>query len=43
MTILFWLVRHTKPIPADPTVLPPENVVRGLAAHRLAVMRGLEK
>jgi hypothetical protein len=24
-------------------VLPPENVVRGLAAHRLAVMRGLEK
>jgi hypothetical protein len=43
MTILFWLVKHTKPIPADPTVLPPENVVRGLAAHRLAVMRGLEK
>jgi hypothetical protein len=43
MTILFWLVKHTKPIRADPTVLPPENVVRGLAAHRLAVMRGLEK
>jgi len=43
MTILFWLVKHTKPIAADPTVLPPENVVRGLAAHRLAVMRGLEK
>ena len=43
MTILFWLVKHTKPIPADPTVLPPENVVRGLATHRLAVMRGLEK
>ena len=43
MTILFWLVKHTKPFPGDPTVLPPDNVVRGLAAHRLAVMRGLEK
>jgi hypothetical protein len=43
MAILFWLVKHTKPIAPDPTVLPPENVVRGLAAHRLAVMRGLEK
>jgi hypothetical protein len=43
MVVLFWLVKHTKPIAADPTVLPPENVVRGLAAHRLAVMRGLEK
>jgi hypothetical protein len=41
--VMFWLVKHTKPIPADPTVLPPEHVVRGLAAHRLAVMRGLEK
>ena len=43
MTILFWLVKHTKPFPGDPTVLPPENVIRGLATHRLSVMRGLEK
>lgn len=38
-TVMFWLVRKTKPVPGDPTVLPPENVVLGLAARRLALMR----
>ena len=43
LLILFWLVKHTKPIDPDPTVLPPDNVIVGLACHRLAVVRGLEK
>lgn len=38
-TVMFWLVRKTKPVPADPTVLPPENVVLGVAARRLSLMR----
>lgn len=37
--ILFWLVRQTKPVPPDPTVLPPENVILGLAMMRLLAMR----
>lgn len=36
---LFWLVKHTRPIPPDPTVMPQPNVILGLAVHRLRTMR----
>lgn len=38
-TVMFWLVKKTKPVKGDPTVLPPSNVVLGLAARRVALMR----
>jgi hypothetical protein len=38
-TVMFWLVRKTKPIAPDPTVLPPTAVTLGVAAKRLAAMR----
>lgn len=38
-TVMFWLVKKTKPIQADPTVLPPPNVILGLAAARIRTMR----
>lgn len=37
--IMFWLVKKTKPIKGDPTVLPPANVVLGLAVMRLRNIR----
>lgn len=37
--IMFWLVRKTRPIPADPTVIPPANVMLGLAVMRLRQIR----
>ena len=37
--IMFWLVKRTKPIKGDPTVLPPQNVVLGLALMRLRAFR----
>ena len=37
--IMFWLVSRTKPIPADPTVVPPANVMLGLAVMRLRNIR----
>ncbi len=38
-TVMFWLVKRTKPIAPDPTVLPPANVVLGLAVMRLNNLR----
>lgn len=37
--IMFWLVKKTKPIKGDPTVLPSANVVLGLAVMRLRNIR----
>ncbi len=37
--IMFWLVKKTKPVKGDPTVLPPANVVLGLAVMRLRNIR----
>ncbi|HRR34011.1 MAG TPA: hypothetical protein P5026_07935 [Kiritimatiellia bacterium] len=37
--IMFWLVKKTKPIIGDKTVLPSENVILGLAAMRIRNMR----
>lgn len=37
--IMFWLVKKTKPIAGDPTVLPPANVVFGLSVMRIRQMR----
>lgn len=37
--VMFWLVKRTKPIKGDPTVLPPKNVVLGLAMMRLRALR----
>lgn len=37
--IMFWLVKRTKPIKADPTVIPPANVMLGLAVMRLRNLR----
>ncbi len=37
--IMFWLVSRTKPIAADPTVIPPANVMLGLAVMRLRNLR----
>jgi hypothetical protein len=37
--IMFWLVSRTKPIPADRTVLPPNQVVLGMAVMRIRQMR----
>ena len=37
--VMFWLVKRTKPIKADPTVLPPGQVVLGLAVMRVRQMR----
>lgn len=37
--VMFWLVKKTKPIQGDPTVLPPANVVLGLAVMRLRAVR----
>lgn len=38
-TVMFWLVKRTKPVPGDPTVLPPAQVVFGLAAMRIRQSR----
>lgn len=38
-TVLFWLVKKTKPVVGDPTVLPPSNVVFGMAVMRIRQMR----
>lgn len=38
-TVMFWLVKKTKPVPGDPTVIPPANVMLGLAAMRLRNLR----
>lgn len=38
-TVMFWLVRRTKPIAGDRTVLPPSNVVFGMAVMRIRQMR----
>lgn len=37
--VMFWLVKKTKPIKGDPTVLPPANVMLGLAIMRLRNIR----
>jgi len=37
--VMFWLVRATKPIAPDPTVLPPPQVILGLALNRIRRMR----
>jgi len=37
--IMFWLVKKTKPIRPDPTVLPPPQVVLGLAINRIRQLR----
>jgi hypothetical protein len=37
--IMFWLVKKTKPIRPDPTVLPPPQVVLGLAVNRIRQLR----
>ncbi len=37
--VMFWLVKRTKPIKPDPAVLPPSNVVLGLAVMRLRNLR----
>lgn len=37
--IMFWLVKKTKPVAPDHTVLPPANVVLGLAVMRLRNLR----
>lgn len=37
--VMFWLVKKTKPIAGDPTVLPPQQVVLGMAALRIRQMR----
>jgi len=38
-TVMYWLIKKTKPIKGDPTVLPPANVVLGLAVMRLRSIR----
>ena len=38
-TVMFWLVRATKPIRPDPAVLPPPQVILGLAINRIRQMR----
>jgi hypothetical protein len=38
-TVMYWLIKKTKPIKGDPTVLPPANVVLGLAVMRLRAIR----
>jgi len=38
-TVMYWLVKKTRPIKGDPTVLPPANVVLGLAVMRLRAIR----
>lgn len=38
-TVMFWLIKRTKPIAPDHTVLPPHNVVLGLAMMRLTQLR----
>jgi hypothetical protein len=37
--VMFWLVKRTKPIAPDPTVIPPANVMLGLAVMRLRNLR----
>ena len=37
--VMFWLVKKTKPVKGDPTVIPPANVVLGLAVMRLRNLR----
>jgi hypothetical protein len=37
--VMFWLVRATKPIAPDRTVLPPPQVILGLALNRIRQMR----
>lgn len=37
--VMFWLVKKTKPIRPDPTVLPPPQVVLGLAVNRIRQLR----
>lgn len=37
--VMFWLVKKTKPIAADPTVIPQKQVILGVAVHRLREMR----
>lgn len=39
--VMYWLVKRTKPVAPDPTVLPPPHVVQGLALMRLKLMRRL--
>jgi hypothetical protein len=39
MEVFFWLVKATKPIAPDPTVIPPAQVILGLAAYRLSQIR----
>jgi hypothetical protein len=38
-TVMFWLVKKTKPVIGDKTVLPPDNVILGLASMRVRNMR----
>lgn len=38
-TVMYWLIKKTKPIKGNPTVLPPANVVLGLAVMRLRAIR----
>lgn len=38
-TVMYWLIKKTKPVKGDPTVLPPANVVLGLAVMRLRAIR----
>lgn len=38
-TVMYWLVKKTRPVKGDPTVLPPANVVLGLAVMRLRAIR----
>lgn len=37
--VMFWLIKRTKPIAPDPTVIPPANVMLGLAVMRLRNLR----
>ncbi len=37
--VMFWLIRRTKRIAADPTVLPPAQVVLGMSALRIRQSR----
>lgn len=37
--VMFWLVKRTKPVQGDPTVIPPANVMLGLAVMRLRAIR----
>ena len=37
--VMFWLVKQTKPVKPDATVLPPAHVTLGVAASRLSAMR----